>query len=79
MIYVVRRRGISIVKERATLKMHKFLTKQLYILPGTETRQLFCRMFVTLKFVKELFYSTYNGITASVSFVSLTLVVLNVR
>ena len=45
-----------------------------------ETRQLFRRMFVTLKKFKELFYPTYyNGINASVSFVSLALVVLNAR
>ena len=30
--------------------------KELYILTGTETRQLFPRMFVTLKKFKELFY-----------------------
>ena len=44
-----------------------------------ETRQLFCRMFAMLKRFKELFHPTYNGITLSVSFVSLTLVALNAR
>ena len=39
----------------------------------------FCLVFVTLKFFKELFYPTENGITASVSFVSLTLIVLNAK
>ena len=34
---------------------------------------------VTLKKIKELFYPTENGITTSVSFVPLTLVVLNAR
>ena len=53
--------------------------KELYISTGMETRQLFCRMFVTLKIIKELFVSTLNGIPASVSFVFLTLVVLNAR
>ena len=33
---------------------------------GTETRQIFSRMFVTAKKIKELFASTVNGITASV-------------
>ena len=49
------------------------------VFTGTETRQLFSHMFVVLKKFKELFYPTQNGITASVSFVSLTLVVLNAR
>ena len=50
--------------------------KELYILTEMETQQIFHPMFVTLKKFKELFYLTWNGITASVSFVSLTLVVL---
>ena len=48
------------------------------VLTGTETRQLFSRIFVTLK-NKELFNPTWNEITVSVSFVSSTLVVLNAR
>ena len=31
------------------------LCKELYILPGTETQQLFCRMFATLKKLKSCF------------------------
>ena len=53
--------------------------KKLYYLTGTETRQIFSRMFVTLKEIKGLFHPTENGIIASVSFVSLALVVLNAR
>ena len=44
-----------------------------------ETRQHFSRMFVTLKKSNELFYPTYNGMTASVGFALLILVVLNAR
>ena len=53
-------------------KRSPLLHKELHILTGAETRQLFCRMFVMLNMFKELFYPTLNGITASVSFVSLT-------
>ena len=48
------------------------------VLPGTETRQLFCRMFVTLK-IKELFAFTLNGIATSVSCVSSMIVVVNAK
>ena len=34
------------------------LAKELHILLGTETRQLFGRMFVNAKKIKELFHST---------------------
>ena len=44
-----------------------------------ETWQIFSHIFVTPKENKELFAPTYNGITASVSLVSLTLVVLDSR
>ena len=47
------------------------------VLTLTETRQLFSRMFVTLKFLKSCFI--LFGITASVSFVSSILVVLTAR
>ena len=33
-------------------------SKELYILTGMKTRKLFCRIFVTLKKIKELFYPT---------------------
>ena len=49
------------------------------VLTGTETLQIFSRMFVTPKENKELFTLTYNGITVSVSLVSSILVVLNPR
>ena len=48
------------------------------VLPGTETRQLFCRVFVTLK-IKELFAFTLNGIVASVRYVSSIIAVLNAK
>ena len=37
---------------------NNFMNKELYILTGTETKQLFCHMFVTLKIFKELFHLT---------------------
>ena len=52
------------------------MNQGIIVLTGTETRQLLSCVFSTLK-NKELFNPTYNGITASVSFVSITLVVLN--
>ena len=46
---------------------------------GTETRQIFSRMFVMAKKIKELFASTLNGITARVRCVSSIIVVLNAK
>ena len=40
------------------INMVDIKNKELYILTGMETRQLFRRMFVTLKKFKELFYPT---------------------
>ena len=48
-------------------------------LTGTETRQIFSRMFVMAKKFKKLFASTLNGITASVRCVSSFIVVLNAK
>ena len=45
---------------------------------GTETRQIFSRMFVMVKKLK-LFASTLNGITASVRRVSSIIVVINTK
>ena len=39
---------------------------------GTETRQRFCSMFVMAKSFEELFTPTWNGIAASVWYVSST-------
>ena len=44
---------------------------------GTETLQIFSRMFVIVKKIKELFASTLNGITAIVICVSSMIIVLN--
>ena len=44
---------------------------------GTETRQIFSRMFVMANKFYELFASILNGIPASVRCVSSTIVVLN--
>ena len=49
-----------------------------YRLTGTETRQIFSRMFVMGK-IKELFASTLNGMLASVRCVSSIIVVLNTK
>ena len=46
--------GTNVVKVCAIVS----LIKELYILTGTETWQLFSRMFVTLNLFKELFYPT---------------------
>ena len=54
------------------------LYKELYILPGTETRQLFRRMFVTLKILNSCFILLKLE-ELLVLVVSLTLVVLNAR
>ena len=48
-----------------------------YRLTGTETWQIFSRMFEIAKKLKKLFPSTLNGITASVRCVSSIIVVLN--
>ena len=58
--------------------MHVYDQGTVY-LTRNETRQLFCRMFVMLKKIEDLFHPILNGITLSVSFVSWTLVVLNAR
>ena len=50
-----------------------------YRLIGTETQQIFSRMFVMAKKIKELFTSTLNGIPASVRGVSSIIVVLNAK
>ena len=49
------------------------------VLTRKETWQIFFRISITSKENEELFTSSYNGITASVSLVSSTLVVLNSR
>ena len=41
--------------------------EELYFLTETETRQLFSRMFVTLKKFTELFFHSQYGMIASVS------------
>ena len=46
---------------------------------GMETRQIFSRMFVKAKKIKELFAYTLNGIAASVTCVSSMIVVLNAK
>ena len=46
---------------------------------GTETRQIFSRMFVMANKVKELFASTSNGITASVRCVPSMIFALNAK
>ena len=46
---------------------------------GTETQQIFSRMFVMAKKLKSFFASTLNGIAASVKCVSSMIVVLNAK
>ena len=46
---------------------------------GTETQQLFSRMFAMAKKIKELFASTLNEIPASVRCVPSMIVILNVK
>ena len=56
-----------------------YITARNYRLTETETRQIFSRMFVMAKIVKELFASTLDKKPISVKCVSFMIVVLNAK